>query len=98
MTNPPDQGNTVDAILAKSPPLSLDIPEGTSFEHWLALGKHLALVDNRPENWPPPRPALQQARAPWRQMAGCRLQMFPFGRRIHDRSGILPVSVRSELV
>ena len=46
LTDPPDQDNTVDAILAKSPPLSLDIPEGTSFEHWLALGKHLALVDN----------------------------------------------------
>ena len=32
--------------MAQSPPLGLDIPEGTSFEHWLALGKHLALTDN----------------------------------------------------
>ena len=46
MTNPSDENNTVDAILAQSPPLGLDIPEGTSFEHWLALGKHLALADN----------------------------------------------------
>ena len=46
MTNPSDENNTVDAILAQSPPLGLEIPEGTSFEHWLALGKHLALADN----------------------------------------------------
>jgi len=46
LTNPSDENNTVDAILAQSPPLGLDIPEGTSFEHWLALGKHLALADN----------------------------------------------------
>jgi hypothetical protein len=46
VTNPSDENNTVDAILAQSPPLGLDIPEGTSFEHWLALGKHLALADN----------------------------------------------------
>jgi hypothetical protein len=46
LTNPSDENNTVDAILAQSPPLGLDIPEGTSFEYWLAFGKHLALADN----------------------------------------------------
>jgi len=46
LTNPSNENNTVDAILAQSPSLGLDIPEGTSFEHWLALGRHLALADN----------------------------------------------------
>jgi hypothetical protein len=42
----PDENSTVDAILAKSPPFALEIPENISFEHWLAVGKHLALTDN----------------------------------------------------
>src|SRR5262249_159283 len=46
MTNPPDESTTVAAILAKSPSLGLMIPEDTSFQHWLAVGKHLALADN----------------------------------------------------
>ena len=37
---------TVAAILAKSPSLGLTIPGDTSFQHWLAVGKHLALADN----------------------------------------------------
>ena len=46
MTNSPDESTTVAAILAKSPSLGLMIPEDTSFQHWLAVGKHLALADN----------------------------------------------------
>jgi len=46
MTNSPDESTTVAAILAKSPSLGLTIPEDTSFQHWLAVGKHLALADN----------------------------------------------------
>ena len=42
----PDENTAIDAILAKSPPLGLKIPEGTTFEHWLALGKRLALADS----------------------------------------------------
>jgi len=32
--------------LANSPPRGLKVPEGTTFEHWLALGKRLALADS----------------------------------------------------
>jgi hypothetical protein len=46
MTNSLDESTTVAAILAKSPSLGLTIPEDTSFQHWLAVGKHLALADN----------------------------------------------------
>ena len=46
MINSSDDSTTVAAILAKSPPLGLTIPEDTSFQHWLAVGKHLALADN----------------------------------------------------
>src|SRR5215831_12455307 len=46
MTNSPDESTTVAVILAKSPSLGLTIPEDTSFQHWLAVGKHLALADN----------------------------------------------------
>src|SRR5262249_26628962 len=46
MTNSPDESTTVAVILAKSPLLGLTIPEDTSFQHWLAVGKHLALADN----------------------------------------------------
>ena len=46
MASLPNENSTIDAILAKSPPLGLAIPENISFEHWLAVGKHLALADN----------------------------------------------------
>jgi hypothetical protein len=46
LASPPDENSTVDAILAKSPPLGLEIPKDITFEHWLAVGKHLALADH----------------------------------------------------
>jgi hypothetical protein len=47
LTSPPDEpDDIVNDIIAKSPTLGLDIPDGTNFEHWLAVGKHLALADN----------------------------------------------------
>jgi hypothetical protein len=46
LANPPDENSTVEVILANSPSLGLNIPENISFEHWLAVGKHLALAAN----------------------------------------------------
>jgi hypothetical protein len=44
--NNPDEHDPIDTILARSPPLGLEIPEGTSFQDWQALGERLAFADN----------------------------------------------------